>query len=390
MSAGSTPARRSVTVIVEPDPSGHRFQAVANVAAVAGETGDVVLLTSRGATRSEQFDVYLNGTEFLAVEEVFDEIYPPTRQMAAAVAAQARARDVSTAVVMDADQSLKKWFYVARGEFKGLGRRKPRVVFMLTRYPAKLKLSDAVGWKLRIPKATLAVVAMATGTLHHVAGFAGREDMAKGWIVRRTRDPEICTAHSRDRAAIRAELGLPQDRRIVGVFGLLTERKNAPLVLDALKVAGLDDVELLLAGSVQPEVRAWLDALPETDRRRVIVQDGFLTNDLMDKLVAAVDACPIALTNNGPSGIMGKASAAGVPVVTAGSEVRARELVATDGGEVAEMTPESIGAAIRRVFERDPDAPRRNTVPPASAEEFSRNLLGVDAQGRVIGRGPRR
>lgn len=380
----------TVTVIVEPDPSGHRYQAVANVAAVANETGDVVLLTSKGAAGSEQFDVYLAGTRFLAVEEVFDEVYPPTRQMAAAVAAKARELDVATAVVMDADQSLKKWFYVARSEFKGLGRSKPRVVFMLTRYPAKLKLTDRVGWKLRIPKATLAVAAMATGTLHHVAGFAGREDMAKGWIVRRTRDPEICTAHARDRVAIRSELGLPQDRRIVGVFGLLTERKNAPLVLDALKTAGLDDVDLLLAGSVQPEVHAWLDALPEAERSRVIVQDGFLTNELMDKLVAAVDACPIALTNNGPSGIMGKASAAGVPVVTAGSEVRARELVATDGGEVAEMTPESIGAAIRRVFERDPDAPRRNTVPPATADEFSRNLLGVDVHGNVVGRKPRR
>ncbi|MFL6060773.1 MAG: hypothetical protein ACJ72E_06055 [Marmoricola sp.] len=381
---------RPVTVIVEPDPSGHRYQAVANVAAVANETGDVVLLTSQGASASEAFEVYLGETRFLLVEEVFDEVYPPTRQMAEEVAAKARVMDVSTAVVMDADQSLKKWFYVARRAFKGLGTRKPRVVFMLTRYPAKLRLTDTTGWKLRVPKATLAVAAMATGTLHHVAGFAGREDMAKGWIVRRTRDPEICTAHSRDRAAIRAELDLPADRRIVGIFGQLTERKNAPLVLDALKAAGLDDVDLLLAGSVLPEVWAWIDGLPPEDRARVIVQDGFLTNELMDKLVAAVDACPIALTNNGPSGIMGKALAAGVPVITAGSEVRARELVATDGGEVAEMTAESIGAAIQRVFAKDPDAPRRNTVPPATADEFSRNLLGVDARGQVIGRSPRR
>lgn len=377
-----------VTVIVEPDPSGHRFQAVANVAAVANETGDVVLLTSTGASTGEAFNVYLNETTFLQVHEVFDQVYPPTRQMAAEVAARARELDVSTAVVMDADQSLKKWFYVARSEFKGLSRR-PRVVFMLTRYPAKLKLTDRVGWKLRIPKATLALAAMATGTLHHVAGFAGREDMSTGWIVRRTRDPEICSAHSRDRVALRTELDLPQDRRIVGVFGLLSERKNAPLVLDALKAAGID-ADLLLAGSIQPEVWAWINALPPEDRARVIVQDGFLSNELLDKLVAAVDAAPIALTNNGPSGIMGKASAAGVPVVSAGSEVRARELIATDGGETAEMTPESIGAAIKRVFDRDPNAPRRNTVPPATAEEFSRNLLGVDAQGRVVGRSPRR
>ena len=378
----------SVTVIVEPDPSGHRFQAVANVAAVANEYDEVVLLTSTGASTGEAFEVYLSETKFLRVEEPFDEVYPPTRQMAAVVAEKARELDVSTAVVMDADQSLKKWFYVARSEFKGLPR-KPRVVFMLTRYPAKLKLTDSFGWKFRISKSALAVAAMATGTLHHVAGFSGREDMTKGWIVKRARDPEICTAHSRDRVALRAELELPADRKIVGVFGLLSERKNAPLVLDSLKSAGLD-ADLLLAGSIQPEVWEWINGLPPEDRARVIVQDGFLSNELLDKLVAAVDAAPIALTNNGPSGIMGKASAAGVPVITAGSEVRARELIATDGGEAAELTAESIGAAIKRVFERDPNAPRRNTVPPATADEFSRSLLGVDAHGKVLGRTPRR
>lgn len=393
MAAGSTPASMSggapvpVTILVEPDPGGHRFQAVANVAAVAAETGSVLLLTSRGAAETEAFEVYLGDTG-IEVEEVFDQIYPPTREMAAQVARVAREREVSTAVVMDADQSLKRWFYVARREFRGLKRR-PRVVFMLTRYPARLRLSDKTGWKLRIPKATLAVAAMATGTLHHVAGFAGRDDMAKGVIVRRTRDPEICSAHARDREAIRAELDLPQDRRLVGIFGVIEERKNAPLILDALDAAGLDDVDLLLAGGIWAEVRAWIDGLPPERRRRVIARDGFLPNDVLDKHVAAVDAVPIALTNNGPSGIMGKALAAGVPVVTAGSRVRARELIATDAGAVAEFTAESIGEAIRSVLGRDPDAPRRSAVPPATADEFARNLLGVDAAGNVVGRSPR-
>jgi hypothetical protein len=117
-----------------------------------------------------------------------------------------------------------------------------------------------------------------------------------------------------------------------------------------------------------------------------VLCDGFLTNELLDKYVAAVDAIPIALTNNGPSGIMGKALAAGVPVVTAGSRVRARELRATDGGVVAELTAESIGMGVREVLQRDPNAPRRNTVPPATADEFARDLLGVDQFGNVRGR----
>ena len=388
MSAGTTPARRSVTVIVEPDPSGHRFQAVANVAAVAGETSDVVLLTSKGAANGEAFEVYLSGTTFAAVEERFTEVYPAAEEIAAAIAEKARELDVETAVLMDADQALKRWWWVARRAFKGL-TRKPRIVLMLTRYPARIKYTDKRVLQLRVSKGALAILARATGTAQHISGFAGRDDMSRGWVVRRARDPEICSEHSRDRALLREGLGLPADRVLVGIFGVIGPDKRPDLVLEALKVAGIDG-DLVLAGGIRPEVRAWLEGLGTADRARVIVRDGFLSNEVLDKHVAAVDAVPIAQVHGGPSGIMGKASAAGVPVVSAGSEVRAREMVATDSGENAEMTAESIGAAIRRVVERDPSAPRRNKVPPATADEFSRHLLGVDDQGRFVGMSRRR
>ncbi|MDN5893798.1 MAG: glycosyltransferase [Nocardioides sp.] len=363
------------TVIVEPDPGGHRFQAVASVARVSARDGDVVLLTSEAGAADEAFGVFLSDIE-VDVAARFGAIHPDTREMAYAVADLARDREVATVIVMDADQSLKKWWYVARAAFKGL-ERKPRVIFMLTRYPARLTLRDSFGWKLRIAKGSLALLSRANGTVHRFAGFAGRDDMSKGWLVKRARDPEICLAHSRDRAQLREELDLPQHRRIVGIFGVLEERKNAPLILDSLDRAGLEDVDLLLAGGVRPEVWAWVNGLPPGRRARVIVRDGFLSNEEMDRLVAAVDACPIALTNNGPSGIMGKALAAGVPVVTTGSEVRAREVRATDGGVACEWSEASIGTAIREVLERDPGAPRRNTVPPATSEAFAETLLGV-------------
>lgn len=367
------------TVLVEPDPGGHRFQAVANVARVAARSGEVLLLTSRGATDDPAFAVHL-GDVALKVESPFSEIYPATREMAQAVADVCRRTDVSTVVVMDADQSLKRWWYVAPAAFRGV--RRPRVVFMLTRYPAKLALTDWTGWRLRVPKAALAVAAMATGSLHRTAGFAGRDDMSRGWIVKRTRDPDICSAHSRDRAALRTELDLPADRRLVGVFGVIRERKNAPMIWEALANRGIE-ADLLLAGGVKPEVAEWVAGLPPSELGRVIVRDGFLSNEELDKYVAAVDVVPLAMTLNGPSGIQGKALVAGVPVVTAGSAVRARELLATDGGEVAELDADSIGAAIERVFARDPDAPRSRAVPPATPDEFAETILGVDGRGRV-------
>jgi glycosyltransferase involved in cell wall biosynthesis len=362
------------TVLVEPDLTGHRFQAVANVALRAQRDGDhVVLLTSRGAVASDAFKVYLSDVPLETVE-VYDGIQPPTEAMLAAIAERCRNDDVRTVVVMDADQTLKRWWLVAPKVFRRLPKR-PQVVFFYTRYPARVPLDDRVQVKLRVTKALLTVVTMATGTLHRAAGFAGRDDLHRGWLVKRARDPEICGSHSRDRAALREELGLPQERRLVGIFGLISERKNAPLVFEALR-AGAIDADLLLAGVIEPEVRAWIDALPAEEQGRIHSFPGFLDNTLLDKLIAAVDVAPIALTNNGPSGIMGKALAAGVPVVSAGSTVRARELLATDGGELAELTPESLAAAIQRVLDRPADAPRRSSVPPATAEEFATVVLG--------------
>ncbi|MBC7633673.1 hypothetical protein [Aeromicrobium sp.] len=360
------------TILVEPFPEGHRSQAVANVAAVASRTSEVLILTSRGGTADPAFQEYLGDLGY-RVLEVFDAALPPIRDIAREVAALCRTEHVDAVVVMDADQSLKRWWFEAPRAF-GL-RRRPRVIFMLTRYPAKLKLTDMVGWKLRLPKATLAIVAMATGSLHRVAGFAGRDDMSPGWVVKRTRDPAICSAHSRDRAHLREELGLPPARKIIGIFGVISERKNAKLVWEAMQESQVD-ADLVLAGGLTPGVEEWVKLVGPSPHGRIIVRNGYLPNADLDRLVASSDIAALIMTNNGPSGIMGKALAADVPVVTAGSEVRAREVRATGGGEVADFDRMSIGAAIMRAVERDPGAPRRNTVPPATPEEFARSLLG--------------
>lgn len=381
---------RTTTLIVEPDPGGHHFQAVSTVAALAGRTGPVVLLTSRGATSGRAFAEYLGDQvargEVTAVEE-FDEKFPSTVAMAEAAGRWCRddstvsTAPVGTLMLMDGDQALKKWWFVAPRQLRGL-RPRPRVIFMLTRYPARLALTDLTGWRLRGPKAVLAVMAMATRSLHRAVGFSGREDQATGWIVKRVRDPHYCSAHSRDSAQHRAELGLPADRALVGIFGAVDARKNPPLILEAMTVAGLDAM-LVVAGGFDDEVRAWAAGLDETDRARVFLRDEFLDNDVLDRFVASVDVVPLALTNNGPSGIMGKAQAAGVPVVTAGSRVRAREVEATGTGIACDFTAASLGDAMRRAVRGEVvGVGDGTTLGEVSADEFAMTLLGVDDQGR--------
>jgi hypothetical protein len=363
----------TTTVLVEPDPGGHRFGLVADVAKVAARSGNVVLLTSIGARDTEFFHTFLADAAIEVIEE-FDHIYPPVKQMAAAVARLCRERDVATVAVMDADQSLKRWWYVAPRALRGLPRR-PRVVFMLTRYPTRVELLDARFWFLRL-KAVLVALAMLTRTLDRAGCFAGRDDLSEGWLVKRLRDPAVCSAHSRDRVSLRAQLGLPVDRTIVGIVGLIDARKAVPLVLEATMRSG-DDADVLAAGMFADAVRRWVDALPPEKRARLIERDKHLANDELDQLVAASDVISVVQPYKGPSGLMGKALEAGVPVVTAGSKVRAREARATGGGVAAAMSADSIAAALRHLYAGDVGLPHSGAVPPATREGFAARLLGL-------------
>lgn len=372
---------RTATLVVEPDPGGHHFQAVAAVVSLARLDGPVRLLTSSGATSSSAYEVYLAGATAegaVSALEPFAEKFPPTTTMIDVAVEQARALEHSVEavriVVMDGDQSLKRWWYLAPRRLRTL-RRRPQVIFMLTRYPARLRPTDWVGWRLRGPKAALTVLARLTGSLHRAAGFAGREETSRGWIVKRARDPHYATAHADERDRWRAELDLPPDRPLVGVFGEVSERKNVPLILAAIDAAGLD-ADLVVAGNLTQEVRTWLESLTGDERGRLHVLDGFLPNEQLDRFVAAVDVVPLALTNNGPSGIMGKAAAAGVPVVTCGSTVRAREVTTLGTGRACDFTAESIGAAIREVVSGDFRMPA--PPDPVTPQEFAAVILGVD------------
>ena len=370
------------TILVEPNPVGHRFQAVAEVAAVARRSGDVVLLTSAGAKDTEWFASFLKD-EPIEVLERYDSIYPPTSEMVRGIAGVCRSVGTATVVVMDADESLKRWWYVAAAEFRGLPQR-PRVVFMLTRYIQRLELTDFAGWKLKISKAVLAVLAMTTRTLHRVAGFAGRDDFAEGWIVKRLRDPAVNTAHARDRAELRRKLDLPADRRIVGIIGAIDARKSVPMLYDATVASG-DDADLLVAGAVSDDVAEWLDSRTPEQLQRLILRARHLDNDELDQLVAACDVVSVVQLNKGPSGIMGKALTAGVPVVSAGSKVRAHELGVTRGGLATDMTAPAVAAGLRELYTWEPGRVSTDGLPPATAETFAETLLGVRPDGRLPG-----
>jgi FkbM family methyltransferase len=382
----------ALTLIVEPNPGGHRFQAVASVAAVAARTTEIALLTCMGARESAEFEVFLSTLD-LAVEEPFADGFPATGDLAGRIADFCRSHDVATVVVMDGDIALKTWWLVAARAFRGLTTR-PRIIFFLTRYPARLALTDLSHWRMRLAKVVLVLLAMATRTLDRASGFAGRDERARGWLVKRARDPAICRAHSRDRTRLRVELGLPADRLLVGIFGGINNRKNPQLVLDAMVRTELP-ADLVMAGPVNDDIRTWLAGLPADRRARVIVEDGFLPDELLDRYLAAADVVALLMKLEGPSGIQGKARAAGVPVITAGSKTRARELAATNSGAATDVTAESIAAGLTLVLGRKDDQAAKAAKPAKAAEldlptaeAFAETVLGVRSEATAARRAP--
>jgi glycosyltransferase involved in cell wall biosynthesis len=374
---------RPLTVLVEPDPYGHRLQWVSHVVrGLEREGSDALLLTSRGATGTAEYAGFLADLPVEAVEH-FEGIYPSAREMGAALVEVQRHRPIDRFIVMDSDQMVKRWWLVAPRALRRY-RGSPFGILVMTRFPPSVLPDRRLLW-LRGTKALLTLLAMVGGAARRMAYVAGRDQLRQGLLFKRLRDPALCSAHASQRVELRDAAGLPQDRRLVGILGKIDVRKNVPLVAAACQAAG-PDVDLLLAGGLSDEVVTWLDDLSPDARARVHVRSGFLTDGELDALTACCDVVTIVQLNPGPSGIMGKAQVAGVPVLSAGSAVRRREADALGSGVHTEITAEAVAAGLRELLARgSASLPPPPTLP--TAEEFADVVLtgGARPFARVAG-----
>jgi glycosyltransferase involved in cell wall biosynthesis len=370
----------ATTIIVEPAAGGHRFPYVRYIVDSVSADADLLLLTSPEAAASVEFD-YLLGDVTLRVDTSLSSFRPSTHELAEAIARRCRSEDVDTVVLMDADAYLPTWWREARQAFRGLQRR-PTISFLLTRYPPRVTLTDWHGWAHRVSKGLLALLAMATRTLDLVATISGHDDASRGLFVRRVRNPSTALAHARDRDQIRAELGLPAHRTLIGILGAISDDKNVPLVFAATQQLGAD-ADLVLAGRLEPSVATWVGDRTEADRRRVLVRDEFLSESEMDRFIAACDVIAVANNYNRPSAVMGKALAAGVPVVSAASTIRAHDLRNTGGGVDVALSADGLAGGFRTVLAggytgHRPDA----KLGPPTPAELTAALLGSHAGSR--------
>jgi len=139
---------------------------------------------------------------------------------------------------------------------------------------------------------------------------------------REVRDPVALADHLDAIHQAAESWKLQPERYWFGVVGAITGRKNVPAIAAALQMPMSQPVGLVIAGSCDPKVAGELGMLVDELQRSgvaVRVENRLLSDIELDSMIAAVDCVVLAHTNEGSSGIMGKAAVLGTRVAAAGA-----------------------------------------------------------------------
>jgi beta-1,4-mannosyltransferase len=124
----------------------------------------------------------------------------------------------------------------------------------------------------------------------------------------------------RDRATVRAELGLGNDTVVFLAFGHVRAYKRLDVLIDAFAALERDDVALVVAGVVvDEEAGDEVRAAAERDRR-IVPLLAFLPDDQVSELFGASDVAVISRSDGGTSGALILAMSLGIPVVSSANE----------------------------------------------------------------------
>lgn len=358
--AGNSAERSMKVLVVETKFGGHNLEYVAHVAQYGLASGwRVSFLTSQEAVRSRQAGMYL-GECLEEMEVVVTCKANPGLREIAEVAARVSATLV---VVLDGDRLTYKL---------GRGARWPcesALTLLMMRSPW---LSPSGVARRDLTKKVLAQIAGRRRhiELRHLGGPGAR---GSDRIVV-CRDPVSIGAPNSIGTAVELDL-LESDRYWYGVLGVVTSRKNAPLILDALTAPEFHRCGLVVAGEISPDVLLALrhrvnDA--EEFGVRVIIVDRLLEASTLDEFVRRIDCLVLAHGNEGPSGLLLKAAAAGTPVIAAGAESLRNDCLAIGETWVPLTRDDLRSALLQKPMRKGPSRPE---VP--GPMQFAASLLGI-------------
>lgn len=195
-------------------------------------------------------------------------------------------------------------------------------------------------------------------------------------LLPRVPDPIEFEASDAVVAELRQRHGLVEGVFWFAVVGALDERKNIPLVAGALEAAATrtrTPLGLLVVGTQARDVRDWAEQYSPPAGIRLVQADRHLSSVELDSVITLADCVVLAHGNDGPSGILGKAAAAGTRILAAGAPALRRDVVRLGPpARWCALDPEELAEQMVAVVATERPA---HPFPVADAEEFVEALL---------------
>lgn len=349
-------AHQRVYLIVEDNPSGHRMHYVALILEGALARGYLVhLALTEEAQRSEEAEKFLSSQNALNVVTVQDASVASI----SAVAEQIRANVV---VVPSGDAmafEIVKFGWRCRSELvililREFAQPKKNERGVATRSLMKKVLINIVSWKRRVRVVVLKPANWRGGNQQRIAI-----------------DPVELNEALKEHEIIE-KFGLDRGIYWFAILGAITSRKNVGLTLEALGKLG-NSYGLVVAGKIDQHVRQEIDQfLHFTSHNNIRVVNRLLEDAELDGLVRATDCLVLAHTNEGPSGLFGKALAAGTRILAAGAtSLRADCLASPENATWVTLDVASLSRGMHESSQRPSPTPALGL----GKEQFIRALL---------------
>ena len=352
---------RPTVLIAEPNPSGHRLQYVSLIAAYAlRDQMHVILATTPEAVSSVEFAMHLEHLR-QSIEIVRLAEFNPSAVENLAIRVGA-----SVTVIPDGDR-----FGIAMATRRAW-RGGPLSVLIMRGAETDVSASRSAKIKTAVKRAAL----RRAGSMPRVRIIrlaSATSTQADDCMT--ARDPVSFSASEADVRSARIELGLSRNRYWFGVLGAITARKNVGLILEALGHTSQANFGLLVAGKISADVLATIkSATPGLASRNIeiVTVDRLLTDIEIDSYVSAVDCLVLAHSNEGPSGLLGKAMVSGTRIVASGA-ISLRRDAATSPASVTWVPLVTADLADALVSASKSPSPGRQSV--GSGDEFARRLL---------------
>ncbi|TCK20928.1 hypothetical protein EV378_4895 [Pseudonocardia endophytica] len=362
MSSQTSQAEASVrpgsVMVVVSDYRGHRLLYIRSIIEESHRRNrPIILLGCSGFLKSDEYALHISGLRTDLVAEVSQVDFSTVRKIAKRYGA-------STVIIPDGDQFLpsatfRRW---KQGELRLLVMRAPS--FPPSRPVNLVKLLCI--WIASFRK-NISVFVLTSALRRTVKRFEVRDPIY------------IEQSNAMVGRAIADEIFGSRVERpyCFGVVGSVTWRKNIDLVLDACVALDFDWM-LIFAGKIEPRVRRVITSSVASNpdfAQRIVIIDRLLTDAELDHVIRTIDCIILAHSNDGPSGVMGRASAIGTRVVAAGAPTLEKDCLDwPEGAEFTRLGASSIGDAMNRAMRLSKPQPNIGTL--NSQPDFLRKMIG--------------